>query len=84
MFRLKVDAFLAVLMLSENDMFETLSGCCECWFLWGESAMGKMLLSSFDFGFLFGLCPWQGLRGSHPIVIGSQSDESGLMVRAFY
>ncbi len=68
----------------ENDMFETLSGCCKCLFLWGESVMVKMLLSSFNFGFLFSLRHWQGLRGSHPIVVGSQRDDSGLMVWAFY
>ncbi len=70
--------------VAKSDMFETLSGCCNCWFLWGEGAMGKPLLSSFDFGFLFGLCRWRGLRGSHPIVVGSQSDKSGLMVWDFY
>jgi hypothetical protein len=54
----------------KNDVFETLSGRCKCWFLWSESAMGKTLLSSLDFGFLFGLCRWRGLRGSHLIIIG--------------
>ncbi len=68
----------------KNDMVETLSGCCKCWFLWGESATVKTLLSFFDFGFLIGLCHWRGLRGSHPITVGSQSDKSGLMVWAFY
>ena len=68
----------------KNDMFETLSGCCERWFLWGESAMGKTLLSSFKFGFLFALRRWRGLRGSHPIIVGSQSGESRSIVWAFY
>jgi hypothetical protein len=64
----------------ENDMLKTLSGCCKCCFLWGKSAMVKKLLSSFNFGFLFSLHRWQGSRGSHPIVVGCQSDKSGSMV----
>jgi hypothetical protein len=46
--------------------------------------MVKTLLSPFNFGFLFGHCHWRGLRGSHPIVVGSQRDKSQSMVQAFY
>jgi hypothetical protein len=68
----------------KNDVFKTLCGCCECGFLWGEVAMRVTLLPSFDFLFLFCLvCRGGRLRGSHPHVVGSQSDKTRSMVCAF-
>jgi hypothetical protein len=66
------------------DVFKTLRGCYECGFLWGEVAMGEMLLPSFDFWFFFCLCHGRRLKGSHPIIVGSQSDGMGSMVCDFY
>ncbi len=70
MFRLKVDATLAVPVFFGNDMFEALHGRCESWFLELEGMARELLLTSFNFWFLFGLGRRQRLRGSNPIPVG--------------
>jgi hypothetical protein len=70
-------------VVKEYDVFKTLLGCCEHGFLLGEVAMGVTLLPSFDFWFLFCLCHGGRLRGSHPNVVGSQSDRTRSMVCVF-
>ncbi len=53
--RLKVDAALAVPMLSKNNVFKALCGCNKKRFLWGEGAAMVEFWHTFDLGFLLSL-----------------------------